>query len=266
MACLTVLELNCAFTYSRLVFHTRRWTDREEVLGATMLSVGLAMLQGARHEHAEALRGAAGELGIELNIVECRRASHVSSDLDALILPGGESTTMRIASQHESLLEALFDWMNNHPSRPVLGTCAGAILMASPGEERAPFLQASIERNGWGRQRQSFESTVDVILETPQGDACDVAPADRDMFAHQPLEMQSQAAQSVNEGFPGVFIRAPRFVADGLSCTPVAMLGDEIVGVLDGMRLGLTFHPELTLDRRFHRWLLSQAQHTKEGQ
>ena len=101
------------------------------------------------------------------------------------------------------------------------------------------------------------------MLETPQGDACDVAPADRDMFAHQPLEMKSQAAQIVKEGFPGVFIRAPRFVAEELSCTPVAMLGDEIVGVLDGMRLGLTFHPELTLDRRFHRWLLSQAEHTK---
>ena len=228
-----------------------------------MLSVGLAMLQGARHEHAEALRGAAGELGLDLNIVECRRASHVSSELDALILPGGESTTMRIASQHESLLEALFDWMNSHPERPVLGTCAGAILMASPGGQRTPFLQASIERNGWGRQRQSFESIVDVILETPSGDACDVAPAERDVFAHQPLEMQSQAASSTEEGFPGVFIRAPRFVAEEISCTPVAMLGDEIVGVLDGKRLGLTFHPELTLDRRFHRWLLSQAKHTK---
>ena len=58
-----------------------------------MLRVGLAMLQGARHEHAEALRGAAKELGMEVDVVECRRASHVDETLDALVLPGGESTT-----------------------------------------------------------------------------------------------------------------------------------------------------------------------------
>jgi 5'-phosphate synthase pdxT subunit len=88
------------------------------------------MLQGARHEHAEAIRGASTELGMDVEVVECRRSSHVDASLDALVLPGGESTTMRIASQHESLLEAVFDWMDAHPQRPVLGTCAGAILMA----------------------------------------------------------------------------------------------------------------------------------------
>ena len=80
-----------------------------------MLRVGLAMLQGARHEHAEALRGAAKELGVEVDIVECRRADHVDDTLHALILPGGESTTMRIASRYESLLVALFAWMDDHP-------------------------------------------------------------------------------------------------------------------------------------------------------
>ena len=229
-----------------------------------MLSVGLAMLQGARHEHAEALRGAAAELGVEVNIVECRRSSHVSEELDALILPGGESTTMRIASQHESLLQALFDWMDSHPNRPVLGTCAGAILLSSPGEDRNPFLRASIKRNAWGRQKQSFESTVEVLLETPEGGDLELLENQRDVFDHLPLEVQSQGAPLVDEGFPGVFIRAPRFSTDGMECTPVAMLEGEIVGVLDGSRLGLTFHPELTIDRRFHRWLLAQAKHSKE--
>ena len=98
-----------------------------------MLRVGLAMLQGARHEHAEALRGAAAELDVDLHVVECRRAEHVDETLDALVLPGGESTTMRIASRYESLLAALFAWMDAHPERPVLGTCAGAILLAAPG-------------------------------------------------------------------------------------------------------------------------------------
>ncbi|MFZ9048713.1 MAG: hypothetical protein ACO20Y_07990 [Poseidonia sp.] len=230
-----------------------------------MLRVGIAMLQGARHEHAEALRGASKELGFDVEIVQCRRHEDVDSTLDALVLPGGESTTMRIASQHESLLNGLFDWMDAHPQRPVLGTCAGAILMAEPGDGRAAYLGASIARNAWGRQRESFEAVVSVTLEAPEVDAPKAAgPAPRDRFSHQPLEVSSQAAASIESGFPGVFIRAPRFSNEGLRAEAIATLGEEIVGVLDGARLGVTFHPELTLDRRFHRWLLTAATLTKE--
>ena len=224
-----------------------------------MLRVGLAMLQGARHEHAEALRGAAKELGMEVEVVECRRASHVDETLDALVLPGGESTTMRIASRYESLLSALFDWMDNHPQRPVLGTCAGAILLASPDGGRSPYIDAGIARNAWGRQRESFEAVVSVELDAPDGSFEPTEPAPRDRFSHQPLEVASQAATALNEGFPGVFIRAPRFDPSTVNCMPVARLGDEVVGVLDGKKLGVTFHPELTLDRQFHRWLLREA-------
>ena len=78
-----------------------------------MLRVGLAMLQGARHEHAEALRGAAKELGVEVDVVECRRSGDIDATLDGLVLPGGESTTMRIASRYESLLKAVYEWMDN---------------------------------------------------------------------------------------------------------------------------------------------------------
>ncbi|MGA0240688.1 MAG: hypothetical protein ACO3L7_05040 [Poseidonia sp.] len=230
-----------------------------------MLRVGIAMLQGARHEHAEALRAASKELGFDVEIVQCRRHEDVDSTLDALVLPGGESTTMRIASQHESLLNGLFDWMDAHPQRPVLGTCAGAILMAEPGDGRAAYLGASIARNAWGRQRESFEAVVSVTLEAPEVDAPKAAgPAPRDRFSHQPLEVSSQAAASIESGFPGVFIRAPRFSNEGLRAEAIATLGEEIVGVLDGARLGVTFHPELTLDRRFHRWLLTAATLTKE--
>ena len=231
-----------------------------------MLRVGLAMLQGARHEHAEALRGAAKELGVEVDIVECRRADHVDDTLDALILPGGESTTMRIASRYESLLVALFAWMDDHPERPVLGTCAGAILLASPEGDRPPYLAAGISRNAWGRQRESFEAVVEVNLEVPEADYQQSEPAGRDRFAHQPLEVTSQAASALRDGFPGVFIRAPRFDQEALNCTPVVHLGEEVVGVLDGKKLGVTFHPELTLDRRFHRWLLHEAINATEGQ
>lgn len=230
-----------------------------------MLRVGLAMLQGARHEHAEALRGASKELGIEVEVVECRRGVDVDQSLDALILPGGESTTMRIASQHASLLNAVYQWMDDHPLRPVLGTCAGAILLASPGPDRSPYVAAGIARNAWGRQRDSFEAPVKVDLDIAPANYQPVAPAQRDRFSHQPLEMASQAALPSDEGFPGVFIRAPRFDGEHVQCATVATMGEEIVGVLDGKRLGVTFHPELTLDRRFHRWLLTEAVASKEA-
>ena len=228
-----------------------------------MLRVGLAMLQGARHEHAEALRGAAEELGLAVEIVECRRADHVSDALDALVLPGGESTTMRIASRYESLLSALFGWMDAHPGRPVLGTCAGAILLASPGEDRSSYLAADIARNAWGWQRESFEAVVEVDLDTPASDFKQASPVGRDRFSHLPLEVASSGASLLADGFPGVFIRAPRFEKESVRCTTVARLGDEVVGVLDGNKLGVTFHPELTMDRRFHRWLLTQAAATR---
>lgn len=233
-----------------------------------MLRVGLAMLQGARYEHAEALRGAAKELGIDVEIIECRRGRQVDESLHALILPGGESTTMRKAGAAEALYDAIFSWMDQFPERPVLGTCAGAILLASPGQSRSPYVRAEISRNAWGRQRDSFEAIIDVKLDVDSQIFQTVEPAKRDRFSHMPLEMASQAAQilstSQQQSFPGVFIRAPRFDAHRVSCEIVARLGEEIVGVLDGVHLAVTFHPELTLDRRFHRWLLERAKHFSE--
>ena len=229
------------------------------LLPLSMVRVGLAMLQGARHEHAEALRAASSQLHQEIEIVELRRAIEVDEHLDCLILPGGESTAMRKASQSESLLSALYSWMEQHPQRPVLGTCAGAILLANPGETQSPFIHASISRNAWGRQRDSFEAEVEVLLDTPSGGRISTKVATRDQFNHQPLPVGDAPSLNNNSSFHGVFIRAPRFEQSSIECTPVVTLGEEIVGVLDGSRLALTFHPELTGDYRFHRWLIHQA-------
>ena len=229
-------------------------------LGHGMVRIGLAMLQGARHEHIEALHGAAVELGVDVEVVELRRGDQVDSSLDGLVLPGGESTTMRKASESEALLPALFAWMNSNQDRPVLGTCAGAILLAAPGLEHSPFIQAPISRNAWGRQRQSFEANVDVLVEMPSASTIGQHVGQADEFNHRPLPVAPTAALTVSDGYHGVFIRAPRFETSEVECAIVAMLGDEAVGVLDDKRMALTFHPELTLDRRFHRWLLSEAE------
>ena len=236
-----------------------RRTLRQVPPPSAMVRVGLAMLQGARHEHAEALRAASIQLNIDIEIVELRSGVEVDGDLDCLVLPGGESTAMRKASQSESLLSSLFSWMEQYPQRPVLGTCAGAILLANPGDTRIPFLRAGISRNAWGRQRDSFEAEVEVSLEIPSGESISPQASERDQFNHQPLPVGGSVSFENNTTFHGVFIRAPRFDQSSIECTPVASFGEEIVGVLDGARLALTFHPELTGDYRFHRWLLNQA-------
>lgn len=222
-----------------------------------MLRIGLAMLQGARHEHEEALLASAIDLNLDVEIVHLRSAKDVDETIDALVLPGGESTAMRKASTSEGLLDGVYSWMEQHTSRPVLGTCAGAILLAMPDGDRSPFIQAGISRNAWGRQRQSFEAPVDVDLPLHQSSHVKVIRT-ADEFGHTPLAVDGKGNDEDSTTFPGVFIRAPRFDSESVTCEVIARFGDEIVGVMDGSRCAVTFHPELTGDRRFHTWLLQQ--------
>ena len=185
-----------------------------------MVVIGIAMLQGARHAHIDAIQSAAAELAMEIEIVELRTAEDLGNQvIDALMLPGGESTVMRLRGNDETsrLLPSLYEWMRENESRPVLATCAGAILLADPQDGGSPLVDAEIDRNAYGGQADSFESALDC-------------------------------------GFPGVFIRAPRFgeVRDAVECT----LSGEVVGVRRGNRIALTFHPELSDDSRYHRMLL----------
>ena len=187
---------------------------------AIMVVIGIAMLQGARHAHIDAIQRAASELSIDVEIIELRTREDLEKNpIDALMLPGGESTVMRLRGNDEvsRLLPSLYEWMRENESRPVLATCAGAILLADPQDGGEPLVDAEIDRNAFGRQADSFESALDC-------------------------------------GFPGVFIRAPRFgeVRDKVECT----LSGEVVGVRRGNRIALTFHPELSEDSRYHRMLL----------
>ena len=222
-----------------------------------MMRVGLAMLQGARHEHEEAILSIAKDMEQAVEVVQLRKGDDLDSTIQGLILPGGESTTMRIASRSEGLLESIYHWMEAHPNRPVLGTCAGAILLAMPSDDRHPFIQAKISRNAWGRQRQSFEAPIDVTLSKVDAQGTSIVRKP-DSFGHTPLVVGDVQSQTENDAFPGVFIRAPRFDPAGIDCEVVGRLGDEIVGVRDGSKCAVTFHPELTNDRRFHAWLLNE--------
>ena len=172
------------------------------------------MLQGARHTHMAALHVAAEQSGIEIEIHELRKAVDlVNAQPHAIVFPGGESTTMRLTGNDPAsgLLPALFDWIREDSARPVLGTCAGAILLCDPQDGGDRLVAAEIDRNAYGRQADSFQSALDTKI--------------------------------LGRQFPGVFIRAPRFTSVGDSVEVVVTHDSEVVGVKHGNRLALTFHP-----------------------
>jgi len=185
------------------------------------MRIGVAALQGAFREHIQALR----RLGVDA--VEVRRPQDLE-DLDGLIIPGGESTTIRLLMHEFGLDEPLRARIRE--GLPVLGTCAGMILLARRVDgERLPGadgLDIDVRRNAFGRQVDSFEADVAI-----------------DALGDRP--------------FHAVFIRAPIVdsVAGGVDV--LARLDDgRIVAVRQGSIIGISFHPELTDDLRLHRYFL----------
>lgn len=183
------------------------------------MRVGVLALQGAVREHLQAIRRL-GHQGLPI------RSEAELDSVDALILPGGESTAMRKLIDQSNLLPALKSFVEQ---RPVLGTCAGAILLCSRivGQltSHIGVLDATIERNAFGSQLNSFavRGSVGAI-----------------------------------EDYPMVFIRAPLFTDVGASGQVIAEYKGRIVGVRQRNIWGLAFHPELTDDLRVHELFLKQ--------
>ncbi len=188
-------------------------------MSVTAPRVGVLALQGdfACHEAALAALG--------VTAVRATLPKDLNS-IDALVMPGGESTTMLRLIEAMGIRGALERCV---ATKPVLATCAGLILLAREADGLpAPtlgVLDVRVVRNGYGRQIDSFTGALRV-------------PA-------------------VGEDVSGVFIRAPRILGVGPAAEAVAWYGDEVVGVRQGRILGLCFHPELTRDRRLHRWFLT---------
>ena len=184
--------------------------------------IGVLAVQGAVREHVAAIR----EVGAEP--VEVRLPRDLV-DLDALILPGGESTAMRRLIDAYGLREPIASLAR--AGAPMLGTCAGMILLADRIDEGDDplfgLLDIAVRRNGYGRQLDSFETDLD-------------APS----LGDEPLH--------------GVFIRAPMVTSLGPRVEVLARDPDGTpVAVRQGRVLATAFHPELTGDRRIHRLLAS---------
>ena len=175
------------------------------------MKIGLLALQGAVSEHKIAMR----ELGVE--VIDVRETTDLNN-LDGLIMPGGESTTLRKLLKNANMWNAI-----KKSNLPIMGTCAGAILLGKCDDETFRKMNVEIDRNYYGRQKDSFQSKITV---------------------------------KDDKEFNGIFIRAPAITSIGENVVSIAQDGENIVGCTESKHMALTFHPELTNDFRFHRlWL-----------
>ncbi|EPS99796.1 hypothetical protein FOMPIDRAFT_50337 [Fomitopsis schrenkii] len=223
------------------------------------ITVGILALQGAFAEHQAMFQKLS--MKRRLHIVQVRTPEDLKK-CDALVIPGGESTTIALLARLAGLLQPLRDFVK---SRPVWGTCAGAILLAQAvegmkkgGQELLGGISVTIMRNGFGSQAESFEAPLDV-----------------------------QGLRDPDQPFHGVFIRAPVVLSlnpssgdppiEIVSRLPTSLLPynhslnalDEedsdprdprtIVALRQGHHLLTTFHPELTKDDRFHEYFIRQC-------
>jgi len=187
------------------------------------MKIGVLAIQGAVREHVAALQ----KCGVG---VVCVKKTEQFADLDGLVIPGGESTTIGKLLVRFGLVEPILQLIGQ--GKAVYGTCAGLILLATRVEGSEQFLlgkmDISVARNAFGRQRESFEQELPV-------------PA------------------LGNKPFPAVFIRAPLIKAYGSKVQVLARCNAEVVAARQGNLLVSAFHPELTDDARMHSYFVGMA-------
>jgi 5'-phosphate synthase pdxT subunit len=190
-----------------------------------IMRIGILAIQGDFAEHIVTLK----RLGVET--VEVRLPGHLKG-LEGLIIPGGESTTIGKLSTDFGLIEPLREFGKSHA---IWGTCAGAIFLSRDARRSQPLLgimDITVERNAFGRQVDSFEADLDI----------------------EPLK---QATGSTTP-YHAIFIRAPIIETVQADAEVISKLPDgRIVAARQGRLLATSFHPELTLDPRFHQYFLS---------
>lgn len=192
-----------------------------------MVKIGVLALQGAVREHVKCLEAP------HIEAIVVKKVEQLA-DLDGLVLPGGESTTMRRLIDLYGFYEPLKQFAAE--GKPMFGTCAGLILMADTIVDRdtghLSVINMKVQRNAFGRQRESFETDLHVT--------------------------------GVGEDIRAVFIRAPLIVEVGEDVEVLSKYGEEIVAARQGRFLACSFHPELTDDHRFHQFFASMVQTAKE--
>ena len=198
------------------------------------LDIGILALQGDVAENFMSTMMAMNELGVDGSVSQVKTPDQIST-LDGLIIPGGESTMMGQLSMVNGAMNALKEKIES--GMPVLGICAGMILLSKNSKDRVvgstkqpllDVLDVEIERNSFGRQKDSFEAEVSL-------DAMDIP------------------------SFHGVFIRAPAVVKTGSGVETLGKFNEKIISVRQGNILATSFHPELTRDIAFHKKFISMV-------
>jgi len=197
------------------------------------LKIGVVAVQGAVSEHVEALRKAMEKSRIDGSVVYVRSLKDLN-DASGIVVPGGESTTISklilSAGMHEKIAELA------EKGAPILGTCAGTILLAKEGDEQVRqtrtrllgLLDMKVLRNAYGRQVDSFEAYVNI-------------------------------PEIGDKPFRAVFIRSPTIETVWNGTTVWAEYKGTIIGTKKENIMALTFHPELSGDLRIHKYFLAMA-------
>lgn len=190
------------------------------------MKIGVLALQGAVSEHLDML----GRVGAEGTAV---KKTEQLADLDGLIIPGGESTTIGKLMRTFGFIEALRQF--SAEGKPIFGTCAGAIVIAdeiaNQEESHLGLMRMRVARNAFGRQRESFEADLRI--------------------------------KGMDEPFRAVFIRAPIIESVGEGVEVLAEINGQIVAARQGHLLASSFHPELTDDPRFHALFAEMVKSSK---
>jgi len=194
-----------------------------------MMKIGVLALQGAVREHILSLEAC----GVEAVAIKKKEQLQ---EVDGLILPGGESTTMRRLIDKYDFMDSLNEFAQS--GKPMFGTCAGLILMAKHiigyKEPHLGLMDVTVERNSFGRQVDSFEADL--------------------------------AIKGVADHFNAVFIRAPHIVEAGENVEILAKNDNRIVAAREGQFLGCSFHPELTEDHRLTCYFVEMVKEAKQKQ
>jgi 5'-phosphate synthase pdxT subunit len=185
------------------------------------MQAGVIAVQGDVSEHAGAIEHAAAAHGETADVVEIRQ-SGIVPECDVLLMPGGESTAISRLLQSEGIAPEIQAHVD--AGKPVLATCAGLIVAAEDAKDERvqnlDLIDVTVDRNAFGRQKDSFEAPLDV--------------------------------KRLDEPFPAVFIRAPLIDEVGEDVELLATWEGDPVAVKQGPVVGTSFHPELTSDSRIH--------------
>jgi pyridoxal 5'-phosphate synthase pdxT subunit len=192
-----------------------------------MMKIGILAIQGGFAEHIRVLER------LNVRTEQVRLPQHLQ-DLNGLIIPGGESTTIGMLAHQYNLIEPLRQFGKHHA---IWGTCAGAVFLSKDAHRSQPLLNLmdiTITRNAFGSQAFSFEADLDVRA------LCKIDP--------------------ISRPYRGIFIRAPLIKSFGGNVQVLAKLnGVDVVAAMEGHLMATSFHPELTEDDRFHRLFLELA-------